>query len=476
MAEQTQQDSEQALREQARWDSSELKFHATQESILANVQQNRAYNEGAYSPHFEYESITYTNAYGQGIDMELTPHAAGIKENIILNQNPQDNRFASVITLPQGYSMELENGDIAWILDETGEKKAMIPDPFMVDSAMEEEKENLSYDITVTLTKRSDGTYLYMLEPSRAYLDDPDVVYPVKIDPNITLMTPDVIQDTDVCNTSPTRNYYTTANLRVGRDTDNNVFRSLLRFNMPAELNGKYIRLLSLGTYQAYNGASSPEHYVQQLTTNWSSSTATWQNQPGYGIIYERQTITGVKRYYWNLRHAVRSWLRGDYPNYGVAIISSQEGVQRYKRYYSSDAPQEPIHFGIDYAETDFTATVTGKGASSSKCDITVNLPYIPYEDWDPYFYFNVHMAKQNADGSWGAFEPQGPDNGCVDAGTTVKTISNVDADGRARKIRVLYKNDYGICNTVDKIVQIPDLTPPQISGAVTARDRKSVV
>ena len=44
----------------------------------------------------------------------------------------------------------------------------------MVDSAMEEEKENLSYDITVTLTKRSDGTYLYMLEPSRAYLDDPN--------------------------------------------------------------------------------------------------------------------------------------------------------------------------------------------------------------------------------------------------------------------------------------------------------------
>ena len=98
-----------------------------------------------------------------------------------------------------------------------------------------------------------------------------------------------------------------------------------------------------------------------------------------------------------------------------------------------------------------------------------MNLPYIPYEDWDPYFYFNVHMAKQNADGKWGAFEPQGADNGCVDAGTTVKTISNVDADGRARKIRVLYKNDYGICNTVDKIVQIPDLTPPQISGAVTA-------
>ena len=114
----------------------------------------------------------------------MQPNNIGMKEDIILTEAPQSTAFSFELSV-EGVVLELIEGRrrCAHQDQETLEKIGFIPQPFMVDSGIQEEYENISFDIGVALEDLGNGQYLYTLTPSQAYLQDENTVYPVKIDP-----------------------------------------------------------------------------------------------------------------------------------------------------------------------------------------------------------------------------------------------------------------------------------------------------
>jgi len=129
---------------------------------------NEEHDPYTYSPELEYESVDYSNVFEEGVSLRLQPNNIGMKEDIILTEAPQSTAFSFELSV-EGVVLELiEEDGVVLIKDqETLEKIGFIPQPFMVDSGIQEEYENISFDIGVALEDLGNGQYLYTLTPAK---------------------------------------------------------------------------------------------------------------------------------------------------------------------------------------------------------------------------------------------------------------------------------------------------------------------
>ncbi|HHW94755.1 MAG TPA: hypothetical protein GX736_02355 [Mogibacterium sp.] len=121
--------------------------------------------------------------------IEYIPIDSGVKENIILEANPDSNVFSFVIKA-KGQYLEKQQRGIVFKDINTGKVKGTIQEPFMTDSSNTENQgysEELEYSIN-TLDEDK-GIYRVDLTVSKDYLTDKDRVYPVIIDPHIRQTT-----------------------------------------------------------------------------------------------------------------------------------------------------------------------------------------------------------------------------------------------------------------------------------------------
>ena len=404
-----------------------------------------------YQSAYEYQTVEYTNVFANGVHLRVTPVEDGYKEDIVLTEKPADNRFSFEIQVTGGMTLHREETGTVYIKDTAGEIKGVMPQPFLLDSTTQEEYENLSYDVEVELEDRGNGSYLYTLIPSREYLDDEDTIYPVILDPTTTITGASSIRDTDVNSKAPGTNYYTSANLRVGQDTSGAKFRSFVAFDIPSAVASSYISSADIGTYQAYNGTTNPPISTKRVASNWTSSTMTWNNQPSIGETRGTQNVKGVGWYWWNITKNMRQWIWGEYPNYGIAFVSNEENIARYKRFNSSDNASNKIKISIIYYNKNITASAKTGSINSNKGSITVNWPSMSGKS----LTYKVYM--------------DGVLQATLSSGTSY-TISNVDAT-KSHKVFVEYMDTHyysaGRSNTVT--VNMPDTTSPAFSGAASA-------
>ena len=96
--------------------------------------------------------MDYSNVFEEGVSLRLQPNNIGMKEDIILTEAPQSTAFSFELSV-EGVVLELiEEDGVVLIKDqETLEKIGFIPQPVMVDSGIQEEYENISFDIGVAL-------------------------------------------------------------------------------------------------------------------------------------------------------------------------------------------------------------------------------------------------------------------------------------------------------------------------------------
>ena len=231
-----------------------------------------------YSSEKEYEAVEYSNVFGAGTTLRLTPTNEGYKEDIILFERPEQASFSFELNVT-GLVLELDENNVVWMKDaETEEVIGFLPQPYMEDSSILEEGVNDSTDIVVTLEEKENGRYLYTLTPSAEWLDAETTVYPVKIDPSASISGSNQ-KDKDVTDTGkPYTNAY--QYLRVGRDTDGHKYRAYIQFTLPSNLTGSYVTAATLNTYQTYSGTSSPTFAVHRVNGSWTSAGITWSNQP----------------------------------------------------------------------------------------------------------------------------------------------------------------------------------------------------
>jgi hypothetical protein len=137
------------------------------------------------------------------------------------------------------------------------------------------------------------------------------------------------VADATVLQGYPTLNFGDTSDMWAGYDDylnpDGRIVRSLIRFDiasLPAN------QTITKATLRVYLLASKDfPNTFRSITTyrvgaNWSESSVTWNNAPGYGTTYG-STSVGYAAWGWyefNVTNLVKDWINGTYPNYGIML------------------------------------------------------------------------------------------------------------------------------------------------------------
>ena len=315
------------------------------------------YSKKLYS---DERSVVYGNVL-ENVDIAYTVQNAVLKEDIIIKSKQADNVFVFKL-VTNGLTMSEQDGVLS--LFNASKEEIFRFAPLYMEDANGKRSEAVSmayagvkngYEITVTA------------DP--AFLNAPDTVYPVVVDPSVMVTGGSVTYDTCVDQQYPTSNYYLSENLWTGGAYGTNAMRTYIKFEMPGGITGDNVT-------SAYINIRKKEHQTPTIKAyrvfeNWSSSAITWNSKPSYNTSESSQAAVNTSSdwYRLDITAFVKQWLYGTAPNYGVVLKEPAESNSMQKtKFYSSDAPSPnkpelvinynastPYYGSRPYQETDST-------------------------------------------------------------------------------------------------------------------------
>jgi len=271
------------------------------------------------------------------VDMKYEVLSDKIKESIVLKERVDFSTLEFLITTNLDLQL-MEDGSIYGFRD--GTLVYVIDAPFMEDG-----NHDIHRLVYYTLEKENDD-YLLILHLDREWLEDENRVYPVVVDPTITVTNKANIYDTYIDSSNVNTNYNNTDILKVGVGKVNNknvTYRSLLKFDLPKIGTGSTVvdARLTLFTHSSdygYYDYNDPID-VHMLTSSWNESSATWNtmNDQYHSRIFNAKnfirsdkeesgdvnTITSIPDTV-SLTNVVRRWYAGE-ANYGIMLKSHRE-------------------------------------------------------------------------------------------------------------------------------------------------------
>ena len=285
----------------------------------------------------------YQGAFGTGTTLRYTPTLSGVKEDVILDAYRGQNTFA--FTLNTGnLSVFEEEGRYFIAPTADAEEKILISDTWVYDAAGNFEKGTLS------VVQVKNGLYLLTVGASVEFLTDENTVYPVYIDPTLTIDSgTNYIEDTTIYAGKPAINYGTDTKLVVGTGSPSyGVGRAVVRIPgiyesvaledmMPANI------LSATFTVRPYSSpAASQTLYLHPLEDyTWTESGATWNSitAGGYSNSAWSSATVGTSVATFNITSLAKEWPYGAYyPDSGflIKLADNKEGSDC-KRLYTTE-------------------------------------------------------------------------------------------------------------------------------------------
>ena len=336
--------------------------------------------------------ITYDEVFGDETTVEYQATFEGVKENIVLETNTGADKFTFNIDAGNLEALE-ENGAIYFIDPLTGETKAEIAPVYTYDSKLDENGNaapNSSTEGGYEIYKNEDGTYKVVLNADTEFLNDENTVYPVYIDPTVTIEDNTNIIDGIYYSGYETIYKNWTEGILGNSNSEYGVGRLLVAFpNLKNNETFKSISTsgcISKATYSMYlygdTTATGVKPFMyKESWTNVStgcgvSSTPGWDN---YDAVTDNSS-TGIsamdgisigksataKKYDFNVTSAVRLWKNEKYnPAYGLMF---QNGVESNSSYCKNVYMREKGGDLAPYLKIDYKQVLT---LSQSKCQLS---------------------------------------------------------------------------------------------------------
>ncbi|MFG3002426.1 golvesin C-terminal-like domain-containing protein [Streptomyces calvus] len=241
------------------------------------------------TPSVDGNKVTYRNALGRGIDLSYTVGNGSVKEDIVLNERPEDTPSFEFTLTTGGLTAKSEkNGTISLYGENSpvGTPALVIPAPFMTDAKKDAASAygTAGTDAVRQVLTGGDGSYGVTLKPDAKWLAAPERRYPVTVDPTVTIApTPSQSADAMISSDDPSANYADLWRLSVG-NTSTGSSRALLRFGLSGIPAGTRLDSAELKLYydQTHTtGATEVRLEAHRATTAWTESGATWANANG---------------------------------------------------------------------------------------------------------------------------------------------------------------------------------------------------
>ncbi|MGW5235823.1 DNRLRE domain-containing protein [Streptomyces nodosus] len=298
-------------------------------------------------PRLNGSTATYPGAV-KGGDLVVTVLKEGFTHNVVLRERPDGPVEYRLPVDATGLRLkETADKRLVWE-DAKGEARAGAPAPVMWDSSHDKasgEPERLA-PVDVDIVDAEDGRgQVLVLKPSAAFLSDPDVTYPVTIDPTDSLMGPTT--DTWVQYKDYLTSQRGSTELKAGTYDGSEKARSFLKFNV-SKYSGKHVLDAKLRLYSYYSSTCSTSNSgieVRRITTDWDPSAITWSAQPsttatGAVVVkdakgYNSSCPAGYST--WNVSPIAQSWADGQ-ANYGLRMAAVTEtDPLTWRRYRSAN-------------------------------------------------------------------------------------------------------------------------------------------
>ena len=260
--------------------------------------------------------IHYADVLNQ-TDLEYSVCGSSIKETILVKEAGMEHSYAFLLDLDHLEARACEDGSVHIYDPDADETVYILPAPYMFDTAGEK-----SEQVKYILIKQEAGKYTLTITADSSWINSPDRVFPVSIDP--TFLAPNTyVTDLNIVSVNPNYSYPEDTIMYVS-----NTWRGYWKTSLPnlpasAYISYAYLSLYSTSTQGNYVG-------VYPVTTSWDS-TLTWNktiasvspegvmaNEP-----LDYQCVNGNPENHWydfNITKAVRAWFENPSANYGVGF------------------------------------------------------------------------------------------------------------------------------------------------------------
>jgi RHS repeat-associated protein len=302
-------------------------------------------------PSLSGDTATYAEVLPD-IDLMLRATPAGFEQSFVLNSPPKVPLALQVPLDLEGLVPKIEADGSLTLSTSNGDVFAQSDPALMWDSSYDDHMDASLHrtQVKTSLIDTPTGSTL-LLTPDPAFLADPDLIYPVIIDPTVDLS---VSQDTYVEILFPNQTYSTDNELKVGAINSGGQTqkaRSFIKFGL-GPIPGTHVTNATLKLYENHSySCTGKKVNVYRLTSSWSGPT--WNNQPSYGGIYASKTFaygySGSCPDQWvsisgggangnTLTDLVQGWASGSMANHGLAVrADSESDLASWKEFYSSD-------------------------------------------------------------------------------------------------------------------------------------------
>lgn len=299
----------------------------------------------SFEKNLQKEQLVYSDIFGSGTEVRYTPLLNGYKEDIVLYDLPNNNRFSFLVDAGN-YSLEMVDGIITFVDPNTGSVIAQMSPIYLYDSAP---MPNESFDSYYEVEKKENGMYVVSIVADKDFLNAASTKYPVYIDPTITFnlntSTQEAIIYSGLPSTAHGGNYY---NFIGYYDNTYKVGRLLVK--LPGlSSNSTYTGLksseLNSVTYYMYcDGTKNSATIRPYIYTGavWSETavtynTATWN---GYVALSGMNAVTvpnSAGDVAFNITSAAKAWKDGTYSiSKGLIFKNSNESSASYCKTFTS--------------------------------------------------------------------------------------------------------------------------------------------
>ena len=287
-------------------------------------------------------SIVYDNAYGENTKLIYTPLLSGIKEDIVLTEYTAN---ASYTFLLETNGLYLYGNDSSYYLADSVKE---FPVFYLGDILIYDAIGKPDFGTLTVQTIVEGQEYLLTVTANDDFLSDPTTVYPVTIDPSITVSDNNAtnsIIDAPIFQGLPTQNFGAFTYNRVGNAGGSyGVGRTVVKLSgltSSSEYQGLTANQITNVLFYAKEATGNATHFINlyPLTgnTTWTETTVTWNNIGSYDTAVNYGNTMAYSQWTaFDITNLVKSWKSGSYSaNAGFIMMSDNETTD--KCFYSSE-------------------------------------------------------------------------------------------------------------------------------------------
>jgi hypothetical protein len=292
------------------------------------------------APQVKENVATFADAAGPGADLVVTVLPTGFRHDVVLRAKPAGPIELRIPVRTEGARLtETADGRLQ-LKSADGAVVAAAAQPVMWDASGHGKPRGDALAKIDAALETENGAQVLVLRPDAAFLADPKRVYPVTVDPTITL--PSVEVDTDVATSwasHPGDAMIIAGTMPWENGQGGDVMRSLVKFDA-GTFTGKRVLWANLAMWNVETNACGLRVgsglTAERITSPWDENHLNWDNKPttvkegastafaGRGRTWTEPCAGGAGFLSWGVTGIAQAWAKGA-PNHGIQLRGADE-------------------------------------------------------------------------------------------------------------------------------------------------------